>query len=208
MFLFQELLKVTQTRQSELIARQHWIHGLMAPHKGFAGATLARFAGNPTDYLVLRTWDSEEDFTNFRAGPDGNYGKNRPEGLFEGVASGRRYESGILSNGDAQGGFIVRSVYAVPEGRGDEFVENRKRHDGLALQVPGHVYLRTFQCMDTEGDSVGTFLGIVRRTSRDAYNAYLESEQAKAYRAGNVRGLYKTVSTECYEVVDEVGPVR
>ena len=48
MFLFQELLKVTQTRQSELIARQHWIHGLMQPAKGFTGATLSRFGGNPS----------------------------------------------------------------------------------------------------------------------------------------------------------------
>ena len=48
MFLFQESLKVTQTRQSELIARQRWIHSLMAPHPGFAGATLSRFGNNST----------------------------------------------------------------------------------------------------------------------------------------------------------------
>ena len=66
MFLFQELLKVTQTRQSELIARQHWIHWLMQPAKGFAGATLSRFGGNPSDYLVLRTWDDEKSFTEVR----------------------------------------------------------------------------------------------------------------------------------------------
>ena len=206
MFLFQELLKVTQTRQSELIARQHWIHGLMQPAKGFSGATLSRFGGNPSDYLVLRTWDDEQSFTDFRAGPDGNYGKSRPEGLFEGVTAGRRYDSVIDSPGDAQGGYIVRSQYAVEPERADEFIENRRRHDALALQVPGHVYLRTFRCLDEEGDAKNTFLVIARRTSRDAYNQYLESEQAKQYRAGNVRGLYKTLTTECYEIVDEVTP--
>src|SRR5262245_60057406 len=194
MFLFQELLKVTQTRQSELIARQHWIHGLMAPSPGFAGATLSRFGGNPSDYLVLRTWDNEQAFLDFRAGPDGNYGKSRPEGLFEGVAAGRRYELVIDSPGDAQGGYLVRSQYGIGEGHAaEEFIENRRRHDALALQVPGHVYLRTFRCLDEEGPAVGTFLVIARRTTRDAYNQYLESEQSKQYRAGNVRGLYKTL---------------
>ena len=207
MFLFQELLKVTQTRQSELIARQHWIHGLMQPAKGFAGATLSRFGGNPSDYLVLRTWDDEQSFLDFRAGPDGNYGKSRPEGLFEGVTAGRRYELVIDSPGDAQGGYIVRSQYSVGEGHDpQEFIDNRRRHDALALQVPGHQYLRTFRCLDEEGPGAGTMLVIARRTSRDAYNQYLESEQAKQYRAGNVRGLYKTLGTECYEVVDELKP--
>src|SRR5215467_6517467 len=131
MFLFQETLKVNQTRQSELIARQHWIHGLMQPNKGFLGAQLSRYLGNPTDYLVLRMWATEEDFQTFRAGPDGNYGRNRPEGLFEGVASGRRYTSVIESPGSAKGNFLVRSVYGVEPERNDEFVANRQRHDGL-----------------------------------------------------------------------------
>ena len=208
MFLFQESLKVTQTRQGEFIARQRWIHSLMAPHPGFAGATLSRFGGNPSDYLVLRTWDNEEAFTTFRAGPDGNYGKSRPEGLFEGQPAGRRYDMVIDSPGDAQGTYLVRSQYAVEPERAEEFIENRRRHDALALQVPGHVFLRTFRCMDEEGDAKNTFLVIARRTSRDAYNDYLESEQAKQYRAGNVRGMYKTLTTECYEIVDEVFPAK
>ena len=49
-------------------------------------------------------------------------------------------------------------------------------------------------------------VAIAQRTDRDAYNAYLESEQAAEYRKGNVRGLYKTISTQCYEVIDEVRP--
>jgi heme-degrading monooxygenase HmoA len=206
MFLFQELLKVTQTRQSELIARQHWIHGLMQPSKGFVGAQLSRYLGNPTDYLVLRMWESEDAFTAFRAGPDGNYGKNRPEGLFEGVASGRRYESVIESPGSAKGNFLVRSIYGVEPENDDAFVANRQRHDGLALQVPGTALLNTFKCVDTEGDSVNTYLCIAQRVDRDAYNTYLESEQSAEYRKGNVRGMYKTISTQCYEIVDEVRP--
>jgi hypothetical protein len=88
----------------------------------------------------------------------------------------------------------------------NEFVENRKRHDGLALQVPGTASLQTFACLDDTEEHRGTFLCIARRTDRDAYNAYLESPQSAEYRQGNRRGLYKTLGTECYEVVDEVFP--
>ncbi len=207
MFLFQELLKVNQRRQSELIARQHWIHGLMQPNPGFVGAQLARFLGNPTDYLVLRMWESEAAFETFRKTDEGaNYGKNRPEGLFDGVPSGRRYESVIESPAGAGGDFIVRSQYGVEPERRDEFVANRQRHDGLAVQIPGTVYLHTFRCDDPEGDAKNTYLCIARRADREAYNAYLESAQAEEYRKGNVRGLYKTLGTELYEIVDEVRP--
>jgi heme-degrading monooxygenase HmoA len=207
MFLLQELLKVNQRRQSELIARQHWIHGLMQMSPGFVGAQLSRFLGNPTDYLVLRMWQDEASFLAFRATDEGaNYGKNRPEGLFEGVASGRRYASVIESPAGGSGNFIVRSQYGVEPGRGDEFVKNRERHDGLAVQIPGTVYLHTFRCDDVEGDAKNTYLCIARRANREAYDAYLESPQAEEYRKGNVRGLYKTLGTELYEIVDEVKP--
>ena len=81
-----------------------------------------------------------------------------------------------------------------------------RRHDGLALQVPGTASLQTFKCLDKDSEHSDTFLCLARRTDRDAYNAYLESPQSAEYRAGNRRGLYSTVSTECYEVVDEVRP--
>jgi len=72
--------------------------------------------------------------------------------------------------------------------------------------VPGTALLNTFKCVDQEGEWVNTFLCIAQRVDRDAYNAYLESEQAAEYRKGNVRGLYKTQSTQCYEIIDEVRP--
>ena len=99
MFVLQEILRVRNTRQSEAVKRLNWIHGLMQPQPGFEWATVSRYLGNPTDYLILRAWESG-----------------------------------------------------------------------------------------------------------DAYNAYLESPQSAEYRQGNRRGLYKTISTECYEVVDEVRP--
>lgn len=205
MFLLQEILKVRNTRQTEAVNRLHWIHGLMQKHPGFVRAIVARYLGNPTDYLVLRMWQDADSYRAFRQTEDGqSYPKSRPEGLYEGVPVGREWELKIDSPGTAEGNYLVRSIYRVPPENVEEFIENRRRHDGLALQVPGTASLQTFQCLDKDSEHSDTFLCIALRTGRDAYNAYLESPQSAEYRAGNRRGLYSTVSTDCYEVVDEV----
>ena len=110
----------------------------------------------------------------------------------------------IDSPGTAEGGYLVRSVYRVNDGRYDEFVANRERHDGLALQIPGTVGLWMYRCIDQADETRDTFLCLAQRTDREAYNAYLESPQAKEYRSGNPRGLYKTISTECFEIIREL----
>jgi heme-degrading monooxygenase HmoA len=205
MFVLQEILRVRNTRQSEAVKRLNWIHGLMQPQPGFSWATVSRYLGNPTDYLILRAWESGDAYRAFRQTEDGqNYPKSRPEGLYEGIAVGREWDLVIDSPGAVQGNYLVRSIYGVETENREEFIANRQRHDGLALQVPGTAGLQTFACLDDTEEHKGTFLCIARRTDRDAYNAYLESPQSAEYRQGNRRGLYKTISTECYEVVDEV----
>ena len=205
MFLLQEVLRVRNTRQSEAIERLNWIHGLMQPNPGFVKASVARYLGNPTDYLILRAWADRDAYLAFRATPDGqDYPKSRPEGLYEALPAGREWTLEIDSPGSVAGDYLVRSVYRVAPEDATEFIENRRRHDGLALQVEGTAVLQTFRCQDQESEHSDTFLCLARRTDRDAYNAYLESAQSAEYRAGNRRGLYATVSTECYEVVDEV----
>lgn len=207
MFLLQEILRVRNTRQSEAIKRLNWIHGLMKPNPGFVRGSVARYLGNPTDYLILRAWEDKDAYVAFRATPDGqDYPKSRPEGLYEGLPVGREWALEIDSPGSSAGNYLVRSIYRVAAENAEEFIENRRRHDGLALQVPGTAGLQTFRCLDEGSEHSDTFLCLARRTDRDAYNAYLESPQSAEYRAGNRRGLYSTVSTECYEVVDEVLP--
>jgi heme-degrading monooxygenase HmoA len=207
MYALQEVLRVSNSRQTEAIKRLQWIHSLMKPQPGFVRAQVSRFLGNPTDYLILRVWDSAGDWARFRETPDGaNYPKSRPEGLYEGLPVGRNWELAIDSPGSGPGSYLVRSIYKVADGRGDEFVENRLRHDKLALEVAGTAGLQTFRCTDDDAENRDTFLVLGRRTGRDAYNAYLESKQAAEYRAGNTRGLYRTQATECYEIVDEITP--
>lgn len=207
MYALQEILRCSNSRQTEAIKRLQWIHGLMQPAPGFVKAQVSRFLGNPTDYLILRIWDSQQDWTNFRATPDGqNYPKDRPEGLYEGLPVGRNWERVIDSPAGATGNYLVRSIYKVAEGRGDEFIANRQRHDGLAVQIPGTVGLETWRCTDDAEEHKDTFLCLARRVDRDAYNAYLESPQAAEYRKGNPRGLYRTQATECYEILDELLP--
>jgi len=206
MYLLQEILRFNQRRQSEGIKRLQWIHGLMKPHPGFVRGQISRFLGNPTDYLILRVWNSPEDYQTFRASPDGGYGKSRPEGLYDGVPVGRGWERRLETDTGAPGEYLVRSIYEPAEGRAEDFVNNRRRHDGLFAQVPRQSSIETWQCTDTEGIGLGTFLVLARRADRDAYNQYLESAQSEEYRKGNERGLYKTVLTECYEQVDETRP--
>ena len=210
MYALQEVLRVANSRQTEAIKRLTWIHGLMEPAPGFVRAQVARFLGNPTDYLVLRMWDSPADWAKFRETPDGaNYPRSRPEGLYEGLPVGRNWDLQIDSSNGGPGDYLVRSIYKVGDADREEFVQNRRRHDTLALQVPGTVYLQTFRCTDdADAENRDAFMVLARRTGRDAYNAYLESDQAAEYRKGNRRGLYRTVSTECYEVVAEATPSK
>ena len=205
MFVLQEILRVRNTRQSEAVKRLNWIHGLMRPAAGFHWATVSRYLGNATDYLILRAWESGDAYRAWRQTEDGqNYPKSRPEGLYEGVPVGREWELVIDSPGSESGNFLVRSIYGVEPADREEFITGRRRHDGLALQVAGTAGLQTFQCLDESDEHKNTYLCIARRTDRDAYNAYLESPQSAEYRKGNRRGLYTTIATECYEVVDEV----
>jgi heme-degrading monooxygenase HmoA len=207
MFLLQEVLRVRNTRQTEAIKRLNWIHGLMQPNRGFVSGVVACYLGNPTDYLILRAWDDRDAYLAFRQTPDGqDYPKSRPEGLYEGLPVGREWQLEIDSPGSVSGAYLVRSVYRVAPENAGEFIENRRRHDGFALRVPGTAGLQTFRCLDKDSEHSDTFLCLARRTDRDAYNAYLESPESAEYRSGNRRGLYATLSTDCYEVVDEVLP--
>ncbi len=85
MFLLQEVLRVRNTRQTEAVKRLNWIHGLMQPNPGFVSAVVARYLGNPTDYLILRAWADKDAYLAFRQTPDGS---ELPEGPPRGPVRG------------------------------------------------------------------------------------------------------------------------
>src|SRR4051812_40843711 len=138
MYLLQELMKVTNSRQTEAVKRLEWIHSLMQPAPGFSGAQVFRFLGNASDYMILLRWESQGAWEAFRATPEGaNYPKNRPEGLYEPIPTEYNWDLVIDSQGSPGGDYVTRSLYAVESSRADEFITNRQRHDALALKVAG-----------------------------------------------------------------------
>lgn len=207
MFLIQEILRVASNRQTEAVRRLEWIHGLMRPNGGFVRAQVARYLGNPTDYLILRMWDSAADYQAFRQTPEGqDYPKSRPQGLYESQRVPMRWQM-VLDAGEAgRGRFLQRSVYAVPTGSHEEFIESRRRHDALALEVEGTYHLLTFRCLEEDPETADTYLHFAYRQDRDAYNRLLESDQAAQYRASLKPGLTQTISTHLYEVVSDIVP--
>src|SRR5687767_13401062 len=82
MFAQNEILVFTPGRKQEGLERLAWIHSLMAPQPGFKMAFVAKYLGDGTRHTIMRFWEDEAAYQAFRATPDGNYGRNRPEGLY------------------------------------------------------------------------------------------------------------------------------
>ena len=64
MLFFHEKLTATASRQNDVVARVRNIHSYMQKHPGFVRARIARYLGNPNDYLVMRWWRTPEDLAN------------------------------------------------------------------------------------------------------------------------------------------------
>ncbi len=81
MFLVNEILVFSRGRRQEALDRLAGIHALMAKQPGFQRTYVAKFLGDAVSHTILRIWQDEEAYLTFRAGPDGNYGRGRPEGV-------------------------------------------------------------------------------------------------------------------------------
>ncbi|GEM_PF-1463623 len=208
MYLRQELLHVANGRQTEARNRLAWIHSLMKPQPGFVSAWVSRYLGTAIDLMVNRRFESAAAFAQFRTGTEAGrtYTHNRPPGLYEQPPVGKEWDVVLDSPGSARGVFLTRTIFRVAEGRAGDFIAHRRRHDQLALQVPGVVSLQTAQCTDDDPEHGGTFLCLARRSSRDAYEFFLESPQAAEHRQARPQGLYQVLLSECYEIADEVLP--
>ena len=200
MFLVNEILVFSPGRRQEALDRLGWIHGLMAPQPGFIVALVAKYLGDPTTHTVLRLWEDEAAFQRFREGPDGNYGRGRPEGLYKNEQVVPQWNSVLEATGDAKGNLLVKVQQGVPEGAWDSFIEYRKRAQEAALAVGGVEYMRQFRAKDK---SEALLLARVR--SRDDIDRLIESPQYGEASRSAPEGV-ESISIQIFEVASEVLP--
>jgi heme-degrading monooxygenase HmoA len=115
MYLVNEILVFAPGRHKEAIDRLEYIHGLMAGAPGFRVGLVGKYLGGATRHTVLRFWEDEAAYQAFRAGPNGNYGRNRPEGLYTNEPVVPAWNEVVEVPGDAQGAFLVKVQRDVPE---------------------------------------------------------------------------------------------
>lgn len=208
MYMQHELREVAEHRQTEALERIHTLHSLMRVAPGFIRTLACRYPGRTDQYAWLRFWDSSEQQSSFRQTPPAReFAQTRPEGLYGplpgGIGAALNWQSIAAERIDG-GPFLVRSVFEVGAGRDDEFLELRRAYQELALASKGIDTLMTFRCLDA--DATSTYITVLRATGRQAVDALLESEGAADYRRSLPEGVYRTLVTECYEVVEELTP--
>jgi heme-degrading monooxygenase HmoA len=199
MLLINEILNFGVGRRQEALDRLAWIHGLMAPHDGFVRAIVAKYLGDGTRHTILRVWRDEAAYKAFRATPDGNYGRGRPEGLYINDPVVPQWNSLHDADHLGAGPFLVKTQWEVPEDAWDAFDAANQRVEKLAMTL-GLKGVNEFRATDrSEGLTIGRF------ESRAAYEALLEHPEFGAIRREMPEGINR-ISVACYEVVSEVLP--
>jgi heme-degrading monooxygenase HmoA len=199
MFLINEVLNFGMGRRQEALDRLAWIHGLMAPHEGFVRAIVAKYLGDGTRHTILRVWRDEDAYRTFRASPDGNYGRGRPEGLYVNDPVVPQWNSIEDADHIGAGPFLVKTQWEVPDDAWDAFIAANRRVEGLALKM-GLKGVNEFRATDrSEGLTIGRF------ESRTAYEGLIEHPDFLAIRRDMPEGITR-LSVACHEVVSDVLP--
>ena len=200
MFVLNEILVFTPGRGQEGLDRLGWIHGMMAPNPGFQQAIVAKYLGDTSRHTIMRFWDDEAALQKFRETPDGNYGRNRPEGIYNNERVVSPWNSFGEVNGDASGDFLIKVQREVPEDAWGKFMEQQKAIRDLAAKMGGLVWARQLRAKE---QSVA--LTVARFRSRTDVERIIESPEY-----GDVmKKLPESVTlvrTECFEIVSDVVP--
>jgi hypothetical protein len=219
MFLLLQILRCSAGRQAEAVARLHWIHEQMARHPGAQGMVVAKYLGNPTDFLILRQWQDRTDYESFMASPAGDFPKSKPAGIYDSLPVAHHWNEVLYTPGYAVGDFIWRSTYRVSPERWDDFLRLRKEDDKLAqwyalAERPGIrfgalVEARTFRSADDSSDAMAIVRLQDRAAMEDIVAAPSRAEivaqlMARETHPGNASAPRDSVLSECYEVVDEI----
>ncbi len=203
MFAVNEILAFGTGRRQEALDRLAWIHGLMVKHQGFRHALVAKYLGDVTRHTIMRFWEDEDAFRAFRATDDGNYGRGRPEGLYETV----RVITPLLGIGtgeaegsEASGNFLVKIQQEIPEDAWDAFTGFATGMTNFAKNIPGLVWVRQLRAQNENQALI-----VVRYRDRKAFEDLSESQTYLDAMKRLPEGV-RTVSVECFEVVSDVYP--
>ncbi len=202
-YLHLELKAVPLDRHTAMIARLTQLHGLMSQAPGFVDAQISRYLGNPTQYLITRTWADAAVHAAYRQSDvQKAFAANPAVGLWQNLLV-QEWEDVQAAPGSSSGGFVVRSLYQLPDGGWEGFLATRRGFDRAALASGGVQHLKTYRRLDRSGDGAHEALLLRRWTGRAAYDAYLEhADRAAAVAAAGPDAVQPTV-TECYELVLE-----
>jgi heme-degrading monooxygenase HmoA len=202
MFLINEILVFAPGRRQEALDRLAWIHGLMAPSPGFREAIVARDLGHPTRHTVMRVWEDEAAYQQFREGPNGNYGRNRPVGLYTNEQVVPQWNSVHEATGSAQGNYLVKIQRAVPEGAADasgRYTQGYRDLLGSHGDVASHW---VFHAKDRP-----ELLAIVRFRNQEAADRFVDSSEHARHVETRPEEL-PAATIECFEVASEVFPKK
>jgi heme-degrading monooxygenase HmoA len=200
MFLLNEILVFSPGRRQEAIDRLGWIHGLMASKPGFQRAIVAKYLGDGSRHTVLRMWDDVDAYRRFREGPDGNYGRGRPEGLYTNESVTPQWNSTLEWDSGSPGPFLVKVLRDVPPATWDQFAAYQTQMRDLLAGSAG--VTAALACRATERDEA---LLITRFQDRAVFEGLTESPNFAATAAAVPAGV-AVRRVECFEIVSERTP--
>ena len=203
MFLLNEILVFSPGRRQEGFDRLSYIHGLMAPSPGFRQAIVARYLGDPQTHTVLRYWDSAEAFQEFRAGPNGNYGRNRPEGLYTNHPVIPQWQSfAECENPPDDGSLLIKVERPVSAAQWAAYQAYAQATLTLTEKAHGLTSVVAFKAVDQEAG-----ISVTRMRSRADLEAFVDNPEYAATRSMLPADI-PHASFGVFEVVSVVKPVR
>nr|ART39817.1 J25 [uncultured bacterium] len=199
MFAQNEILVFTPGRKQECLDRLAWIHSLMAPQPGFKEAIVAKYLGDGTRHTIMRFWEDEAAYQAFRATPDGNYGRGRPEGLYVNEPVITPLIGLGEMTGTAEGNFLIKLERAIEPSAWEAFGTHAQGVMANSGGLPGLAWVGAFKGKDKDAA-----ITVIRMADRAAFDSLIESP---FYANANTlpEGVTQ-VRLECFEIVSEVFP--
>jgi len=200
MFLLNEVLVFAPGRRQEALDRLGWIHGLMATKPGFTGAIVAKYLGDGLRHTILRSWESADAYRSFREGPDGNYGRGRPAGLYANETVTPQWHGVLDWYGASAGRFLVKVQRDVPSTAWEAFSDYQTQLRQFLSTTPGVGAVQAYRATDRDES-----LLITRFQDRDCFECLVDSSEFTALAAVVPAGVVRR-TMECFEVVGQQAP--